>query len=538
MIKIVCFSMGDKNQSFYFDDFSDGINIIHSDDNNKGKTIVSQGIYYALGNTPIFPAGFDNYYDYYFIVKIEVNGKLISICRKKDFFIVNDGSIKSFDSVNDFKRFFTSNIFKLPSIVKNGIPQVVGLELFFEMVFLPQDKRITSNICNRGRYSKDDYCEFLYSYMNCSKHIDPEKLLSYSNEIKRLEENRKVLKKSSSLLKSKKLEASFATYTVSKVRIDEKMKSVEKCKDSISELITLKNRLINKVTKNELLLKELNSLNRELESGKLVCADCGSDRIVFESKESSVKFEITDIDTRNQIRNIIMDRIQIAKEDIQDTDSKLMEKQKILAELMKDEDVSMENLLFYKKEIVEASSLDSEIYNIDCEISRLKSKIDEATYLSEQETKTKESVYHEFVKYMREFYETAEPDDPLEIIDIFTKSNVNYSGSQGALFLMARIYAASKIMNLDFPIFIDHFRGGEISSLKEEVIVDLFRTFNKQIILSCTLKNEENNKYDTFDNIHNISFDGVEKFHLLKPEYNDRFNQLLRDFRIDLLIQD
>lgn len=164
--------------------------------------------------------------------------------------------------------------------------------------------------------------------MNCSKHIDPEKLLSYSNEIKKLEENRKVLKKSSSLLKSKKLEASFATYTASKVRIDEKMKSVEKCKDSISELITLKNRLINKVTKNELLLKELNSLNRELESGKLVCADCGSDRIVFESKESSVKFEITDIDTRNQIRNIIMDRIQIAKEDIQDTDSKLVEKQK------------------------------------------------------------------------------------------------------------------------------------------------------------------------------------------------------------------
>ena len=59
MIRINSFAIGNRDKSFVFNEFNDGINIIHSDDNNKGKTIVSQGIFYALGNNPIFPAGFE-----------------------------------------------------------------------------------------------------------------------------------------------------------------------------------------------------------------------------------------------------------------------------------------------------------------------------------------------------------------------------------------------------------------------------------------------------------------------------------------------
>ena len=38
---------------------SNNLNIIFSDDNNRGKTIVLQGIMYALGNNPIFPESFN-----------------------------------------------------------------------------------------------------------------------------------------------------------------------------------------------------------------------------------------------------------------------------------------------------------------------------------------------------------------------------------------------------------------------------------------------------------------------------------------------
>ena len=70
---IKSFCVGNKEKSFFIDKFKKGINIINSDDNDKGKTIVSQGIMYCFGNTPCFPVGFDEYRDYYFIIEFEMN---------------------------------------------------------------------------------------------------------------------------------------------------------------------------------------------------------------------------------------------------------------------------------------------------------------------------------------------------------------------------------------------------------------------------------------------------------------------------------
>lgn len=537
MITIKNFCIGNKEKSYFIDKFTNGVNIIHSDDNNKGKTIVSQGIMFALGNTPSFPSGFETYKDYYYFVTLVKNEQEILICRKNDCFIVNDGVIRSYDSVNEFKRFFNEKIFSLPFINKNGITQLSGLELLIEMIFLPQDDRTTFNIVNRGRYTKEDYYDFIYSYMKCSKFIDPDTILKYKQEISELEEKRKVLKKSSSLLKAKNVSASFITYTAAKTRIDEKLKKVEKAKEIISSLITTKNRQLNKITKNELLLNEINSLNRDLEQGRLICSDCGSERISYESKKSSVIFDITDSDTRKQIKEILSTRIQILYEDIQDIDDKLVQKKLELAELMKDEEVSMENLLFYKNSIIESSSFDQEIYNLDNRIAMLKKKIEDANKQTLEETRSKEIVHLNFVKFMEEFYHYVEPNDNLTVNELFTKKGINYSGSQGALFLMARIYAASKLMELKLPIYIDDFRDGELSSEKEEKVIEKFKELNKQVILTCTLKNEEKNKYSHLQYINEISFDDIVKFNLLQTKYNDIFLKFLKKLSIDIELQ-
>ncbi len=117
------------------------------------------------------------------------------------------------------------------------------------------------------------------------------------------------------------------------------------------------------------------------------------------------------------------------------------------------------------------------------------------------------------------------------------KNAVNYSGSQGALFLMARIFAVSKILQIDFPIIIDHFRGGELSSIKEEKVIDLFKLLNKQVIFTCTLKDEEKNKYVGMDGVNDVSFDGVEKFHLLTESHNEKFREILNEVSINLELQ-
>ncbi|MGZ3802542.1 MAG: hypothetical protein ACXVCL_20455 [Bdellovibrio sp.] len=61
---------GDATEAFLENRISPGVNIIFSDDNNKGKTLVIQGLMYSMGNEPIFPSGF-NHRNYMFYSKIE-----------------------------------------------------------------------------------------------------------------------------------------------------------------------------------------------------------------------------------------------------------------------------------------------------------------------------------------------------------------------------------------------------------------------------------------------------------------------------------
>ncbi|HEL0690795.1 TPA: hypothetical protein TUW76_001925, partial [Streptococcus equi subsp. zooepidemicus] len=43
-------ALGNNEESYIEKRISDGVNIILSDDNNKGKTILIQSMFYAIGN--------------------------------------------------------------------------------------------------------------------------------------------------------------------------------------------------------------------------------------------------------------------------------------------------------------------------------------------------------------------------------------------------------------------------------------------------------------------------------------------------------
>ena len=65
-MKIIKVGLGNTDEAYIESKFSDGINIIYSDENNKGKTIVIQSMLYTIGNKPIFPSSF-NYKDLFFL---------------------------------------------------------------------------------------------------------------------------------------------------------------------------------------------------------------------------------------------------------------------------------------------------------------------------------------------------------------------------------------------------------------------------------------------------------------------------------------
>ena len=66
MIKINKIAIGNETEAFIERNLQDGVNIIYSNDNNRGKTILIQGLMYSLGNKPAFPASFDNENCYFY----------------------------------------------------------------------------------------------------------------------------------------------------------------------------------------------------------------------------------------------------------------------------------------------------------------------------------------------------------------------------------------------------------------------------------------------------------------------------------------
>ena len=133
--------IGNATEAFLEDKFSERLNILYSDDNNKGKTIVIQSILYCMGNNPVFPSSFA-YEEYYFILTIELDGVLLDICRRKNNFVIKKGQeIYVFDNISEFKNYWDKNIHELPIIVKDSRERLADLELLVQVFFTGQDKK-------------------------------------------------------------------------------------------------------------------------------------------------------------------------------------------------------------------------------------------------------------------------------------------------------------------------------------------------------------------------------------------------------------
>ena len=102
-MKIKRTAVGNNTEAYIESNFKEGLNIISSDDNNKGKTIVIQSMMYALGNEPAFPKSF-NYNEYYHYIEFEVGDVTYFLCRRQNVFVLkHDSTLMIFDNVSELK---------------------------------------------------------------------------------------------------------------------------------------------------------------------------------------------------------------------------------------------------------------------------------------------------------------------------------------------------------------------------------------------------------------------------------------------------
>lgn len=528
-------ALGNNTEAFVEKNFTAGINIISSDDNNRGKTILVQSMMYALGNEPTFPTTFE-YENYYHYIEFEIGSNTYHLCRHNGGFVLHTGkSLMLFDNVSELKRFWSKNIFDLPIIIKNEFPKIVDPALFLQLFFVGQDKKDTSNIANHGLYNKTDFYEMLFSYMKMSGNtLDNEEVDILKKKLRKLKEERSIILQQHKILKSQKGGVSYLSTTNDRILFDQKINTVEKINSKIADLRKSRNSTLNRRSKWQNTIKELNSLNRTIDCGELKCMDCDSTNISFSSdKKSTYTFDVSTSSMRAEIIHSINEKIASFTEEIERLSLQISIEQEKLNEILKDDDISLEAIIAYKKDVFTAKDAEVRIQEIDAEISTINSKL----HLNNDKCKSnkahQEKLLEEILIKMQSYYRQVDQTGNLVFDDLFTKKDEIYSGSESTVFHLVKMLSLQETIKHDFPIVVDSFRAEDLSTAKENVILRLFSKLKNQIIFTTTLKKEEFGKYKNRNGINNIDYQNNQPSKMLQANYVNEFKSLLTNVSLE-----
>ena len=352
MISIKKVGFGNFTEAYIEERFINGVNIIYSNENNKGKTLVLQSLMYALGNEPIFPINFP-INDYYYYCELEKDGEVYKFLRKHNTFLVQHlTSIWTYTSISDFKNiFFTNQIYTLPCYFKDKELKRTELLVFFQLFFLAQDKRDTSNIQNHSFFNKIDFELMINSLIKPSEEIQGKKnsikelksqKLNITKEIQKLEKKDKFITDYRDI--SSSVFSSIDEEEANKVKIE-----LDTLNNKIAKMSNSYRREQSRISKLGVLLNELNSLNTAITEGTVRCADCGSERIVYEAKD--LIFDLTNDCVRKQIKESIKQQIKEKEILLTDVRSELSTLENEYKELLLDKPKSLTDFILFKEEI-------------------------------------------------------------------------------------------------------------------------------------------------------------------------------------------
>lgn len=527
-------ALGNTQEAYVENRLKDGVNIIFSDDNNKGKTLVMQGMMYALGNHGIFPKGF-NYRSKFFYCKIEIHKKEIEFLRRDSVFAVKmQENLYKFDSVTELKYFLKNEgIFNIPSIYKKDQVVLADLSLFYEMFFIGQDKRNPSNTINSGFNNKKDFLNMLcslngYPLVNTDNMDEDNK-----KKIKQLEVDINNTKK---LLKLKKKNPAVAGYVdkyTDTEKFDDFRADVKKQHEVITDYKKKRSLEYNRKVKLEALKQELNSLNRDLEQGNVICANCGSDKILYKNKGMS--FDVSNAYVRKQVLLSIKYQIQQKEEIIKEYTNYIQEAQDDLKKLLQDVPVELHEILLYSEVILCDVDYDNRLNDLYQQLNELKANNNEVRETEIEAKQKYKEMKNDIVFRMNTLYHEVDPDGRTFFEDIFTKNDETCSGSEEQEYYYSRLLALNDYYKHTYPLLIDCYRSGEISSQKEDVMIKNYILRKKQVIITSTLKKEEYSahKYDQYKSDANIiDYSINQSSKLLQPQYVKELCSLVESFGI------
>lgn len=282
-------------------------------------------------------------------------------------------------------------------------------------------------------------------------------------------------------------------------------------------------------------LKELRSLNRNIEIGELRCMDCNSSNIAFKGKgKTAYSFDVSTPEMRSQIIYSIEEKITDINEEISRYDYEIAELQSELQTLMDDDDVTIENIMAYKQGFRSVEEIEKALLELDTEITQLTDELKAGIKISDEEKEKRKQFFSQFIVLMNNKKHTIDIESTDNYEDIFTKRGTIISGSEETVFYVARLISTAEMINHECPIIMDSFRAEDLSTDKEERVLTMFSEVTNQCILTTTLKNEEVGKYSERAGINVLDYSAHTSFKLLSEAYVSDFKMLLKTLHIDI----
>jgi len=286
----------------------------------------------------------------------------------------------------------------------------------------------------------------------------------------------------------------------------------------------------------EITLKELNSLNRTINSGELCCLDCNSSHIGFRSaNENTHSFDVSTPEIRKEIIASIQEKISAYEEEIERFANEIALCQVKLKHFLDDDDISLETLVAYKEEIYDASDAEERITAIDNEVQLLENSIHANENSSGIQVTQQHKLVSDILDCMNQTYKQIDPFGNLVFESLFTRRDQVYSGSEATEYHLVKMYSLAKVLSHKYPIVIDSFRAEDLSTDKEHKVIELFDKLAKQVIFTTTLKSEEMGKYDNVKKINHIDYSDHKPSKMLEKSHLPEFNKLLSDLSISLV---
>lgn len=170
----------------------------------------------------------------------------------------------------------------------------------------------------------------------------------------------------------------------------------------ISEFENIRTRVTNRKIKLECLLGELNSLNRNLQSGKVLCKDCGSTNITYDNADLS--FELTNDIVRKNIINSITESIISYDKQVEEINQQIEAFQKQLRIKLTDAPKSWVEILLYVDEIKSCEENEAKLQRLLTEHDSIQSRIDTEQVLLSKNSETQKNVKSHILESMNGLY--------------------------------------------------------------------------------------------------------------------------------------